>query len=81
MNAKEQEAKSQIASNNLLEKQGLLFPITLELGGVIQQRGNNGDTCTRKKSSGLAHKYRLPWRGSSLEDVLFPHCAQGAEGS
>lgn len=49
MNAKEQEAKSQIASNNLLEKQGLLFPITLELGGVIQQRGNNGDTCTRKE--------------------------------
>lgn len=39
MNAKEQEALSQIASNNLQEKQGLLFPITLELGGVNVTKG------------------------------------------
>lgn len=39
MNAKEQKAQSQIGSNNLREKQGLLFPITLELAGVDVTKG------------------------------------------
>lgn len=33
----------------------------------------------RVKSPRLAHRDGLPWRGSSLEDVLFPHCA-GSRG-
>lgn len=80
MEAKEQEAQSQIASNNLQEKQGLLFPITLELGSKCNKGGIMAMRA-RVKSPRLAHSNGLPWRGISLEDVLFPRCAPGAEGS
>lgn len=37
--------------------------------------------CARKERCVWRTETGLTWRGSSLEGVLFPHCAPGAERS
>lgn len=73
MKAKEQKAQSQIESNNRRGKTGVIISHYIRISGSKCNKGGIIAPRARVKSPRLAHGDGLPWRGSSLEDVLFPH--------
>lgn len=86
MNAKEQETQSQIASYNLQGKKTknktrVIISHYIRIRATKCNKRGVMAMRAREKSARLAHRDGLPWRGSSLADVLFLHCASGAEGS